>query len=96
MCRRLKSAYTEVIDHLKNVKKRFGNDIAKRIMFNDDETELRSEQKLLEEADYIDDDPNQEVLDESSNRNIVKKFITKFITVECGVYMDKNLAIFEN
>lgn len=33
-----KSAFTEVIDHIKNVKKRFGAEIVKKIMFNDDET----------------------------------------------------------
>ena len=87
MCRRLKSAYTEVIDHLKNVKKRFGNDIAKRIMFNDDETELRSEQKLLEEADYIDDDPNQEVLDESTHYFYKSKLMVD--TLPMHLYINK-------
>ena len=47
-----KSAFNEVIDHIKNVKRRFGAEIVKKIMFNDDET-LNDEalDELDEQAD---------------------------------------------
>jgi len=78
-----KSSFTEVIEHIKNVKKRFGAEIVKKIMFNDDQT-------TTETLDDVDD----RIMD---TRNTEKYYIRTawgFLTRICPTFHEKNIKIY--